>query len=103
MSIRLRHTDGTLVALCAARSVEKPGDVYLDDGEHYALMLKFARDFNWSFEIDLLPTDPESEAIVDREESNNTNRDDWDELHAAEVEAIEQSRREKRNNLSIIP
>ena len=41
MAIRLRTVDGVTVALCAARSVEKPGDRYLDDGEHMALARKF--------------------------------------------------------------
>ena len=44
MSIRLRTVDGTRVALCAARSVHGAGDVYLTDGDHYALARKFARD-----------------------------------------------------------
>lgn len=45
MSIRIRTVDGVLVALCAARTVEEPGDVYLDDNQHHALAEKFAADF----------------------------------------------------------
>lgn len=33
------------MALCAAETDPEPGDVYLDDGEHYALAAKFALDW----------------------------------------------------------
>lgn len=54
VSIRLRCVDGVLTALCAAETDEMPGDRYLDDGEHYALASKFARDWrgetvDWSY------------------------------------------------------
>ena len=45
MSIRLRTVNGVRVALCAVESDEQPGDVYLDDGDHYALAAKFRRDW----------------------------------------------------------
>lgn len=45
MSIRLRTVGGVRVAVCAAETDEMPGDVYLDDGEHYALAAKFMRDW----------------------------------------------------------
>lgn len=77
MSIRLRSVNGVLVALCAARSVPKPGDVYLDDGQHYALAEKFWREYQ-----SLAPQMPECcakvVAIVEVEESNNANRTAWD-------------------------
>jgi hypothetical protein len=77
MSIRLRVVDGTLIALCAARSVPKLGDVYLDDGQHYALSEKFWRDY--ADEVAGLPQcAPDIAAVVEREESNNPNRDEWD-------------------------
>ena len=45
MAIRVRMMpDGWLVALCAAKSVEQEGDLYLGDGVHYALAQKFWRD-----------------------------------------------------------
>ena len=79
MAIRLRHlAERGWVALCAARSVEQPGDVYLDDDQHNALANKFARDFS-----DLcdqpLPGVYDDSAIVEREEDNNPNRAWWDE------------------------
>lgn len=44
MSIRIRTVDGVRIALCAAETDPVPGDVYLDDGEHYALTAKFVHD-----------------------------------------------------------
>ena len=45
MSIRIRTVNGIRVALCAVESDSKPGDVYLDDADHYALAAKFGRDW----------------------------------------------------------
>ena len=52
MAIRLRTVNGTRVALCAAETDSKPGDVYLDDADHMALAAKFGQDWqgqtvNW--------------------------------------------------------
>jgi hypothetical protein len=89
MSIRLRRTEAGLVALCAARSMPKDGDIYLDDEVHGALALKFRLDF--SSEGIILPYEPSSQpgvwdsrpqiAAIEREESNNSNRDWWDETY----------------------
>lgn len=54
MAIRLRSVDGYRVALCAAETDQQPGDLYLDDGDHYALAAKFAQDWqgdtvDWSY------------------------------------------------------
>lgn len=51
MAIRLRTVNGLRVALCAVETDTKPGDVYLDDGDHYALAAKFARDWStgWTY------------------------------------------------------
>lgn len=49
MAIRLRVVDGVTVALCAAKTDVCDGDIYLDDNAHYALMCKFAREWDrWS-------------------------------------------------------
>lgn len=45
MAIRIRNIKGKLIALCAAKSKAKPGDVYLDDNAHHALTEKFYNDF----------------------------------------------------------
>ena len=46
VSIRIRSVVGVRVALCAAETDEMPGDVYLDDSDHYALAAKFAHDWH---------------------------------------------------------
>jgi hypothetical protein len=46
MAIRLRTVNGTRVALCAVETDAMPGDVYLDDADHYALAAKFSRDWD---------------------------------------------------------
>lgn len=53
MAIRLRTVDGVRVALCAVESDPKPGDIYLDDGDHYALAAKFRRD--WEGQVNDFP------------------------------------------------
>ena len=46
MAIRLRTFEGIRVALCAAETDAVEGDLYLDDGDHYALAAKFSRDWD---------------------------------------------------------
>ena len=46
MAIRIRKINGHIVALCAASTKEKKGDVYLDDNAHHALTTKFAIDWD---------------------------------------------------------
>jgi hypothetical protein len=45
MAIRIRSVEGVMVALCAAETDPDPADLYLDDGQHYALAAKFAQDW----------------------------------------------------------
>jgi hypothetical protein len=45
MAIRLRTVSGVRVALCAAETDLEPGDLYLDDADHYALTAKYAHDY----------------------------------------------------------
>jgi uncharacterized protein YuzE len=45
MAIRLRTVNGTRIALCAAETDAMPGDIYLDDSDHYALSAKYADDW----------------------------------------------------------
>ena len=51
MSIRIRTVGGIRVALCAVETDEKPGDIYLDDADHYALAAKFSRDWQDNISI----------------------------------------------------
>ena len=60
MSIRLRRVRGTLVALCAAKTIAQKDDKYLDDEEQYALSIKFWRDNSPDrMEVGVGPTAPE--------------------------------------------
>lgn len=57
MAIRLRTVNGVRVALCAVESDEEPGDLYLDDVDHYALSAKFCRDWqgdtcSWNYPVE---------------------------------------------------
>ena len=45
MSIRIREIEGKTVALCAAKTEAKEGDIYLDDNVHHALSTKFGVDW----------------------------------------------------------
>ena len=45
MSIRIRAINGYVVALCAAKTEAKEGDIYLGDGAHHALTTKFGVDW----------------------------------------------------------
>jgi hypothetical protein len=78
MAIRLRRSDGILIALCAARSVPRPGDLYLDDEAHMALARKFWLDYPQLG----IECDPGVKGLIEREESNNPNRATWDALFA---------------------
>ncbi len=51
MAIRLRTINGVRVALCAAKSRPVQGDIYIDDGFHYAISQKYWRDYE---EIDIV-------------------------------------------------
>ncbi|MER9680828.1 hypothetical protein NKJ23_16050 [Mesorhizobium sp. M0184] len=45
MAVRLRTVGDVRIALCAAETDPMPGDVYLDDTDHYALAAKFRLDW----------------------------------------------------------
>ena len=45
MAIKLKHINGKLVALCAAKQEGMDCDIYLDDNIHHALTRKFTADF----------------------------------------------------------
>lgn len=78
MAIRLRVVDGYWIAVCAARSVEQPGDIYLHDGLHHALTIKF--DLDHCSERQLAPwsADAPEVRLMEQEESNNPARTWWD-------------------------
>lgn len=75
MAIRLRRCLGVgWVALCAARSVAKEGDVYLDDDAHMALTRKFWQDYPAAG----VAVEPNVAVVTEYEESHNQNRDEWE-------------------------
>lgn len=80
MSIRIRKINGIAIALCAARSMPKEGDIYLDDAAHHALGKKFSRDYYEMYGYDLPYHDADLE-IIEQEESNNPNRTWWDSVY----------------------
>ncbi len=45
MAIRIRTIKGLTIALCAACTKPKDGDIYLDDSVHHALSTKFSLDW----------------------------------------------------------
>lgn len=45
MAIRIREVEGEVIALCAAKTKAKAGDIYLDDRAHHALSTKFGVDW----------------------------------------------------------
>jgi len=45
MAIRIRKINGYTIALCAACTQPKEGDLYLDDSAHHALSTKFSLDW----------------------------------------------------------
>jgi hypothetical protein len=83
MSIRIRRVGPTLIACCAACTVEKPGDRYLDDEEHHALAAKFSQDFN-SEGRGPSPQDPVHDQLRAIEESNNPAREWWDQTYGTQ-------------------
>ena len=72
MAIRLRTVDGVRVALCAFETDPMPGDVYLHDGEHYALAAKFRRD--WFGQVNNFPY-PEEWAVMDTQKLRDAVKD----------------------------
>jgi hypothetical protein len=78
MAIRIRKVGGRVIAICAAMSIPKEGDFYLDDTVHYALAQKFSRD--WDGNTVKIYADDELN-IVEVEESNNPNREWWDKTY----------------------
>jgi hypothetical protein len=85
LAIRIREVEGARVAINAAKSVEKEGDIYLDDGVHEVLSRKFGRDFKAMYGFDLIDGDETELRLVEQEESNNPNRTWWDETYGETV------------------
>jgi hypothetical protein len=65
MSIRLRTVEGIRVALCGVESDPLDGDVYLDDRDHYALAMKFWKDWNEDFKHPRIDDPPLQWAVME--------------------------------------
>ncbi len=74
MAIRIREVDGVTVALCAYETDPLPGDVYLDDAQHYALAAKFRRD--WKGQINDFPYSAEWAAMDTQKMRDAETRED---------------------------
>lgn len=84
MAIRLRIAEnGWLVACCAAQTVAKEGDIYLDDAAHYALMIKFTHDLADAYNYTPDP-DEYIYPAMRAEENNNPAREQYDKDREAE-------------------
>lgn len=70
MAIRIREIDGHLVALCAAKTKAKAGDIYLGDGAHHALTTKFGVDWVSEGRLDDDLADDVIKKLMLKEESN---------------------------------
>ena len=70
MAIRIRNIDGSIVALCAAKTKAKAGDIYLDDNVHHALTTKFGVDWVSEGRLDDDLADEIIKKLMLKEESN---------------------------------
>lgn len=61
MALRLRRASGRWVAYCAASVPAEVGDVYIDDGQHYAIYLKMRNYLTTRKSTDIRPTPAEME------------------------------------------
>ena len=88
--MRLRLIGETWIAICAARSVPKDGDLYIDDGQHHAVIAKAHRDEHSMFGTELTYKH-EHEELVEIEESNNPNREWWDRTYGPSEQNVRMS------------
>ena len=72
MAIRIRKVDGHTIAVCAACTKPKDGDIYLDDAAHGALSGKFALDFYHMGFTSKLLADKHTRELIEEEENEKT-------------------------------
>lgn len=68
MAIVIRKIDGETVALCAAKTEFKQGDIFLGDKAHHALSVKFTVDFESEGLMDNPPVDELVKELMLKEE-----------------------------------
>lgn len=71
MAIRIRKIGEFTVALCAAKSNPKNGDIYLDDAAHHALSTKFGLDWKAEGALEEDLADERLISIMEKEELKN--------------------------------
>lgn len=64
MAIRIRKVKGHTIALCAAETKPKNGDLYLDDTVHHALSTKFGLDWKQEGALKRSRADPILEKLM---------------------------------------
>ena len=74
MAIRIREIKGHTVALCAAETRPKEGDLYLDDSIHHALSTKFGLDWVQEGFLEKSLADPILEDLMLEETKNSKER-----------------------------
>lgn len=67
MSMRLREIGGRWVAVCAAKTTQRPGDIYLDDNQDHAVRAKLSHDYR-SEGFDMPVLDAGLDTLMLREE-----------------------------------
>jgi len=72
MAIRIREVDGHTIAVCAAATKPKKGDLYLDDTVHHALSTKFGVDWHEEGQLDEPLADDVLVTLMKREEMKKT-------------------------------
>jgi len=72
MAIRIRRVNGYTIALCAAETKPKEGDLYLDDSIHHALSTKFGLDWATMGFVEKSLADPMLERLMVEEVKERT-------------------------------
>ena len=70
MAIRIRKVNDVIIALCAAETDKKFGDLYLDDTIHHALSTKFGLDFYEEGWLDNPMADEKLIRLMEKERKN---------------------------------
>jgi len=74
MAIRIRKVKGHTIALCAAETKAKRGDLYLNDTIHHALSTKFGLDWVQEGTLEKSLADPILEKLMLKETKNSKER-----------------------------
>lgn len=94
MAMRVRVVNGVVVAVCAATTPAKAGDLYIDDAQDHAIRSKLAQDWNSESGYGI-PQYEDEDALRAREEASGSapaEKDDdpdrWDQAHIADLRRL---------------